>query len=172
MKKPFSLCVGVILIILGTGLVVGSQSEADIVARNKKIAYLEIEKIWNEGDLSVADQVYAPGQVLHFRGKDYPFGPEEATKNVAAWRKAFADFKFKIEDIVAEGDKLAVRYTFTGTQQGVFWGVAPTGKKINVTQITIIRFADGKMIEAWEDYDEYGMRLQLGMELRAKENVK
>jgi hypothetical protein len=55
---------------------------------------------------------------------------------------------------------------------GIFWGIDPTGKTINVTQMNIIRFADGKMIEAWEDYDEYGMRLQLGMELKVKETNK
>ena len=163
MKKFFCLSFSAVLIVLGICLEVGCKTTSDIVSQNKKIAYLEIEKLWNEGDLAIADQVYAPGQILHLRGKSYPFGPEAAKKAVASWRKAFPDFKFKIEDIVAEGDKLAIRYSFTGTHQGKFWGIDPTGKTINVTQINIIRFAEGKMIEAWEDYDEYGMRLQLGM---------
>jgi predicted ester cyclase len=169
MKKPLYLYAGTILVVLGVCLAVGGQTTADIVAQNKRIAYLEVEKLWNEGDLAVADQVYAPGQILHLRGESYPFGPDAAKKAVASMRKAFPDFEFKIEDIVAEGDKLAIRYIFTGTHQGKIWGIAPTGKKISVTQTTIIRFADGKMIEAWEDYDEYGMRLQLGMELKVKE---
>ena len=132
---------------------------------NIKIAYLEIEKLWNEGDLSVADQVYAPGMVLHFRGKSYPFGPEEAKKTVSAWRTAFPDSKFKIEDILSEGNKVAVRYKFTGTHQGKFWGIPPTAKTISVTQINIVRFENGKMAEGWEDYDEAGMKAQLGMVL-------
>ena len=169
MKKPHYLYAGAILVILGVCLAARGQTPADIVALNKKIAYLEIEKLWNDGDMAVADQVYAPSQILHLRGESYPFGPDEAKKAVASWRRAFPDFKFKIEDIVAEGDKLAIRYIFTGTHQGKFWGIAPTGKKISVTQINIIRFANGKMVEAWEDYDEYGMRLQLGMELKLKE---
>jgi predicted ester cyclase len=145
------------------------RAQAKLEEQNKKLAHLEIEELWNEGKLDVADQVYAPNQVLHFRGESFPFGPDEAKKVVSTWLKAFPDFKFKIEDIVAEGDKLAVRYVFAGTHQGEFWGIAPTGRKISVSQMNIIRFENGKMVEAWEDYDEYGMKQQLGMELKPKE---
>jgi steroid delta-isomerase-like uncharacterized protein len=99
-------------------------------------------------------------------------GPEAAKKVISAWLKAFPDFKFKIEDLVAEGDKVAVRYTFTGTHQGKFWGIPPTGKRISATQTNIIRFENGKMVEAWEDYDKAGMMAQLGMELTPKDVKK
>ena len=148
------------------------KAEAEVEAQNKKIAYLEVEKLWNEGNLDLADQVYAPNHILHFRGKNIPFGPDEAQKTVSTWRKAFPDFKFQIEDIVAEGNKLAVRYTFTGTHQGDFYGLIPTGKKFTVSQMCIIRFENGKEVEAWEDYDELGMMTQLGMELKPMEAEK
>jgi predicted ester cyclase/ketosteroid isomerase-like protein len=143
-----------------------AKTTEETESQNKKIAYLEIQKLWNEGSLDVADQVYAPNQILHFRGKSIPFGPDVAKETVSTWRKAFPDFKFQIEDIVAEGDKLAVRYIFSGTHQGEFDGLAPTGRKFIVSQMCIIRFENGKMLEAWEDYDELGMMRQLGMELR------
>ena len=142
------------------------RAQAKLEEQNKRLAYLEIEKLWNERQLDVADQVYAPNQILHFRGESFPFGPDEARNVVSTWLKAFPDFIFQIEDIVAEGDKVSVRYVFTGTHQGEFLGTAPTGNKIRVSQMNTIRFANGKMVEAWEDYDEYGMRKQLGMELK------
>ena len=140
------------------------KAQTEVEAQNKKITYLEVEKLWNEGNLDIADQVYAPDQILHFRGESFRFGPAEAKKVVSTWLKAFPDFKFKIEDILAEGNKVAVRYVFTGTHKGIFWGIAPTGKKIKVSQMNIVRFENGKMVEAWEDYDEYGMKIQLGIE--------
>ena len=180
MKKPLFIASLVALFCLaavyedkaGFAEVNALKAQAEVEAQNKKIAVLEIEKLWNEGNLDVADQVYAPNQILHFRGEKYPFGPEDAKKVVSAWRKAFPDFKFKIEDMVAEGDKIAVRYTFSGTHQEKFWGIAPTGNKINVTQMNIISFKNGKMVEAWEDYDEYGLKTQLGMEMKPKDVKK
>jgi len=180
MKKPLPVILLILLFCVAVGCRKKTtivepkqiQAQAEVEAQNKKIAYLEIEKLWNEGNLDVADQVYAPNQILHFRGKSYPFGPDEAKKVISTWLKAFPDFRYKIEDMVAEGDKVAVRYVFTGTHKGKYWGIAPTGKKINVSQMNIVCFENGKMVEAWEDYDEYGMKLQLGMELMLKEDKK
>jgi predicted ester cyclase len=180
MKKPFPVIALVVLFCFAVGCQDKTaiaefkqmKAQAEVEAQNKKIAYLEIDKLWNEGNLDVADQVYAPNQILHFRGESYPFGPDAAKKVVSTWLKAFPDFKFKIEDMVAEGDKVTIRYVFSGTHQGKFWGIAPTGKKINVSQMNIVRFEKGKMVEAWENYDEYGMKLQLGMELMLKEVKK
>ncbi len=80
-----------------------------------------------------------------------------------SWRKAFPDCHFKLKDQIIQGNKIALRIPFTGTHQGKFWGLEPTGRKINVTETLILPTQDDKIAEIWEDYDEYGMRMQLGL---------
>jgi predicted ester cyclase len=75
---------------------------------------------------------------------------------------AFPDFKFTIEDILAEGDKVTVRYSATGTHQGPFMGVAPTSKKIILKGISIYKIANGKLVESWGTYDRMSLMQQLG----------
>jgi predicted ester cyclase len=65
--------------------------------------------------------------------------------------------------MIVLGNMIASRVRFTGTHQGKFWGLDPTGRKINVTETLILRIERGKIAEMWEDYDEYGMRMQLGL---------
>ena len=109
------------------------RAEKAVEEQNKKIEYLAWEKMWNEGQLDVADRVVAPNHIMHYRGESTPWGPDTLKKVVSSWLKAFPDTKVKVEDIIAEGDKVAVRLTFTGTHQGKFGDIAPTGDKIEFT---------------------------------------
>lgn len=128
-----------------------------------QIARWVVEDVWNKGDFRLADQMFSPGTTLHYRGQDIPLTPEKGMQIVKNWRAGFPDFNFKIEDMIVANDKVVLRIPFTGTHLGKFWGLEPTGRKINVTEILIIRIADNRIAEMWEDYDEYGMRLQLGL---------
>jgi predicted ester cyclase len=128
-----------------------------------KIARWVVEDVWNRGDFRLAETMFTPGMVLHFRGQNHPLTPEAGIGVVKAWRTAFPDFHFDLEDMIVEGNKVALRIPFTGTHQGKFWGLEPTGKVIHVTETLILRIEGGKIAEMWEDYDEYGMRLQLGL---------
>ena len=67
-----------------------------------------------------------------------------------------------IEDLFAEGDKVVLRFTFHGTHQGEFMGVAPTGKQVTMPGIDIFRIADGKIVELWGQEDVLGMMQQIG----------
>ena len=107
--------------------------------------------------------MFSPGTILHYRGQDVPLTPESGVRIVKNWRTGFPDFHFKIEGMIVANDKVVLRIPFTGTHLGKFWGLEPTGRKINVTETLIIRIADNRIAEMWEDYDEYGMRLQLGL---------
>ena len=126
------------------------------------IARWVVEDVWNKGDFRLADRMFTPGVTLHFRGQNHPLTPAAAVNIVRNWRTAFPDFHFALEDMIVEGNKVVLRIPFTGTHQGKFWGFDPTGRKINVSEILIIRFEGDKIAEMWEDYDEYGMRIQLG----------
>jgi hypothetical protein len=128
-----------------------------------QIARWVVEDVWNKGDFRLADRMFTPGIVLHFRGQDRPLTPEVGIGIVKTWRTAFPDFHFNLEDMIVEGNRVALRIPFTGTHQGKFWGLEPTGKVIRVTETLILRIDGGKIAEMWEDYDEYGMRVQLGL---------
>jgi predicted ester cyclase len=91
-----------------------------------------ISSVWNKGDYRLVDQMFTPGTVLHFRGQDIPLTPEAGMGVVKTWRAAFPDFHFSLEDMIVEGNKVALRIPFTGTHQGKFWGLEPTGKAIHV----------------------------------------
>jgi C-1 hydroxylase len=87
---------------------------------------------------------------------------EEYKQYITAFSKGFPDFHETIEDIIAEGDKVWVRFPFTGTQTGEYRGLAPTGKKITAEIVDIFRIVDGKVAEWWEVADALNMSKQLG----------
>jgi len=128
-----------------------------------QIAKWVVEDVWNKGDYRLADQMFTSTAVLHFRGQNVPLTREAGLGIVRNWRTAFPDFHFTLEDMIVDGTKVALRIPFTGTHQGRFFGLDPTGKKINVTEMLILRLEGDKIAEMWEDYDEYGMRIQLGL---------
>ena len=76
--------------------------------------------------------------------------------------EAFPDCQYHAEDVIAEGDKVVVRYTMTGTQQGDFQGIPPTGKPVKIEGIGIVRIGGGRMQEFWFASDMLGMMQQLG----------
>ncbi len=82
---------------------------------------------------------------------------------VATARSAFPDTHIRIEDQVAEGDLVATRYVFSGTQEGEMEGIPPTGNRVEFSGISIDRFSGGKLAETWDNYDALGMMQQLGV---------
>lgn len=82
---------------------------------------------------------------------------------VRSHRTSFPDWHEKVDDIVAEGDRVAIRITSTGTQLGAFAGIAPTGRKINIEEIHIFRLTDGKIAEQWGMPDVHGLLEQLSI---------
>ena len=78
-------------------------------------------------------------------------------------RSAFPDFKATIEHLIAEGDKVVLHMTWTGTQKGEFMGIPPTGKSISINVIDIVRIADGQVVEHWGIMDQMAMMQQLGV---------
>jgi predicted ester cyclase len=150
--------------LLLAGSFLGGQSSQPPTPKSpKQIALWVIEDVWNKGDLRLANQMFTPGALLHYRGRDFPLTPEFGLQTVRNWRTAFPDFHFTIADMIVQGNTIALRVPFTGTHQGKFWGLEPTGRKINVTETLILRIDRGKIADMWEDYDEYGMRMQLGL---------
>lgn len=92
-----------------------------------------------------------------------PAGREGFKQFVLMYRSAFPDMHITIEDQIAEGDKVVSRWTARGTHQGELMGIPPTGKQATVTGINIERFANGKFVEEWSNFDALGLLQQLGV---------
>ena len=78
-------------------------------------------------------------------------------------RGAFPDYRFEVEDLIAEGDRVVARVTVSGTHLGEMMGLAPTGRRISTSGIEVFRFEDGKMAEHWAAFDALGMLRQIGL---------
>ncbi len=129
--------------------------------QNKKVAErlpVEIGK----GNLAVFDEVVGPNAVDHAVPPGLPPTLEGAKQFFAAFRAAFPDLKYTIEDVIAEGDYVVQRVTGTGTMKGAFQGMPPSGKSATWSEMHIVRFADGKVVEHWANIDQMGMLTQLG----------
>jgi steroid delta-isomerase-like uncharacterized protein len=132
--------------------------------QNRELAARMIEEIFNRGNVDKADEFLSPDfaerEVLP---PGLPPGREGVKQMALVMRSAFPDFKGTIEDTVAEGDKVVVRWTCTGTHSAAeFMGIPPTGKKVSVEVIDIIRIADGKFVEHWGLMDNAALMQQLG----------
>ena len=120
------------------------------------------EAIYNQGDLDVADEIVATHYVNHNPLPGEAPGCEGLKAFAAYLRRAFADLNIAIEDQVAEGDKVATRFTISGVQTGEFAGIPPTGRRVAVTAISLHRVVDGQMQVSWLNWDALGLMQQLG----------
>jgi predicted ester cyclase len=92
-----------------------------------------------------------------------PPGPASFKQLVTFYRSAFPDAEFTIEDVLADGDKVVMRNTFSGTHRGPFMGIAPTGRRVSQEQIHIVRVASGQVVEHWAVRDDLSLLQQLGV---------
>jgi len=130
---------------------------------NKAICRQLIEEVVNRGNLAVVDSLVASSYVYHGPGGLELRGPEGFKQLVTMYRTAFPDLKMTIDDAIAEGDKVVLRWTGRGTHRGDLAGIAPTGRATTVTGLVVSRLANGKIVEDFESFDEVGMLRQLGV---------
>jgi steroid delta-isomerase-like uncharacterized protein len=131
---------------------------------NKTTARRAFEEGWNEGRLEVADEISTPDAVNHDAQDPFPElrGPESPKRLISMYREAFPDTHMTVEQQIAEGDFVVTRWRATGTHRGELMGLAPTGKQVEVTGITIDRFEGGKIAESWTNWDTLGLMQQIG----------
>jgi steroid delta-isomerase-like uncharacterized protein len=115
----------------------------------------------SSADLDAIGQLVAPEYVLHVAGSPDIEGPEMLKAMVAGSLAALSDVKLTADDMVAEGDKVATRWTMTATHSGEFMGVPATGKRLTIHGVIIDRFVGGRVVEAWENFDMFGLMQQL-----------
>jgi steroid delta-isomerase-like uncharacterized protein len=129
--------------------------------QNKTIARKVFEDIQSQGNLDVVDQIVASDYVGHAFPEDF-YGPEGVKQFTLMLRTAFPNVQLKVEDQIAEGDKVMTRWTAQGTHQGDFMGVPATGNQIMISGVTIFRMAGGKLFEGWNHPDLLSLFQQIG----------
>jgi steroid delta-isomerase-like uncharacterized protein len=130
---------------------------------NKAVLSRLVEGFWEKGDASVIDKVFAPDFVDHNPMPGAAPGLEGLKQLMLPLRAAFSNSRTTVDDMVAEGDKVAWRWTFRGTHAGLLMGIPATGKQITITGITVDRIARGKIVERWHQLDMMGLMQQLGV---------
>jgi predicted ester cyclase len=118
---------------------------------NKDLVRREQDELWNHiGDLHAAEELFAAGQA------------EAAKQEAANFRRGFQDVTSTIEDLIAEGDKVVARWRSRATHQGDYMGLAPSGKEVEFTGISVYRIEGGKIAQSWNIEDQFGLMHQIG----------
>lgn len=121
-----------------------------------------IEEVWNRGNADLIDELFHPAATSP-SVPDLPPGPTGVKGILTMIRTGFPDFHMRIDQVAAEDDKVAARFIQGGTHAGEFMGIAPTGKTVEWTEIGILRFEGGVIVESWYESDILGLMQQLGV---------
>jgi steroid delta-isomerase-like uncharacterized protein len=164
--------VGVFVLAVLAGIGVGmlvlrrtlrTRGGAAAVTANKEIVRRLVAGVWADRNLAIIDELIAPGYVGHDPTQPAPIQGREGYKQfVDMYQSAYHDATVTIDDQIAEGDQVVTRWTGRGTHTGELMGIAPTGKEVTVSGITVSRLENGKIAEEWELFDALGMLVQLG----------
>ena len=133
---------------------------------NKQLVRRWFEEVWNKGRADAIEQMFDANGIAHGLSDD-PSNPIKGPKDFrpfhTLFREAFPNMIIIVEDIVAEGDKVAARCSVRARHEGEFLGRVATGSPVEFTGITILRIADGKIVEAWNNFDFMTLHRQVGL---------
>ena len=122
-----------------------------------------LEEPWS-GNYEVIDELVDENYIGYDPSSPEPLrGPDGVKEFVSMYRAGYSDARITVDDQLAEGDKVATRWTGQGTHDGELMGIPPTGKQVKVTGLTISRLANGKVVEEWTTWDTLGMLQKLGV---------
>jgi steroid delta-isomerase-like uncharacterized protein len=131
-------------------------------AANKALVRRVYDEVLNGRRLDLADALVAPDFVDRFGRNPDLRGPETLKAVARPLFEGFPDLHFQVEDVLAEGDRVALRWTMTGTNTAPFRGFPPTGQTVRVAAIVLYRVRDGRLAEFWPMVDLLGLLTQLG----------
>lgn len=130
-----------------------------------KAAYLRLLDAGNGNDAAALskciDEVVDPDVLLHVPARVGSTGAQALKDIMAMFRRVFPDIHTAAEDLIAEGDKIAVRQTISGTHQSEYMGIAATGRSVRYDEMFVYRFADGRIVEVWGVVDVLSLMKQL-----------
>ncbi len=180
MRKLFTIIPLVILLCISFGCqdkeamaeLEAMKAQAEIEEQNKALISNFFEQ-WHSRNIENMSKLFAPNAKYNHPSRGatpFPFG--EALEGIQGFWKIFPDLNVTIEDVIADEDKVVVRFIGRGTHQGDLGGIPATGMKTELSAIEIYHIVDGKIVEVWEISDRLGLMQQLGMELKPKEGEK
>ena len=129
---------------------------------NKRLVERLVDEFWNQGNLAALDELMAPDAAIHLPTGE-SVDPAGLKQSAVAWRAAFPDWHATTEEFVAEGDRVAERWTGRGTHRGEFQGIPPTGKQVAVPGVVFYRVRDGRIVEFRGSFDMLSLLQQLGV---------
>jgi predicted ester cyclase len=135
----------------------------NIAAANKSLLRRFYKEVYVDWNLALADEVVSPRFTSHDWPESGPTGPQAFRDYYAALRTAVPDARYVVDDLIAENDRVVVRWRLLGTHQGDFNGIAPTGRAITLNGIAIYRVESGKLMERWVVSDLYGALEEIGV---------
>ena len=133
--------------------------------QNKAIAARWFSDIITQGQLDVADEIFAANHIAHdphVAPDGWPNGPEGMKMVASVFGGGFSDWNITLEDQIAEGDRVATRWSSSATNTGPVMGMPATGKAVKVTGVNVTRFAEGKIAESWFNFDMLTLLQQVG----------
>jgi len=134
-----------------------------MAAETNKLVMDRFLEFINTASEKLAQELISPSAVFHVPGRPEPMsGPAGYLAIIGMMRGGFPDIQWTLEEIVAEGDKVAARFTMRGTHRGTFFGVPPTGKTISVQAMNIYRLSGGQFVEEHGQPDMLGLLQQIG----------
>lgn len=136
-------------------------SSAPVTEANIATFRRAIDEGWNKGNLAAIDELFAPDFVEHQAG--IASGRDGVKGSIQQLRGAFPDLHLTVEDAIAEGDKVWLRFSATGTHEGPFMGVPATGRRFAITVIDIGRLRDGRLVEHWGVADRFSVAQAIGL---------
>ena len=129
---------------------------------NKALVRRFVQEFWNEGNTAAADELMASDAVIHLPTGDV-LDLEELKIFAGTWRESFPDWHSTFEELIAEGDRVAERWTGRGTHLGELQGIPPTGKRVEGPGSVFYRIVGGKIVEFRAQFDMIGLMQQLGV---------
>ena len=149
------------------------RAQAKLEEQNKEIVKRFFGEFPNKGNIEIFNELCAPDYRYYFPSDNpNPMSREEEIEEEKMALRAIPDLNLRIEELFAVGDTVIIRGIVTGTHQGEYQGIPPTGNKIEIGNLLIMSFKDGKIVEVREEANSLGMMMQLGMELKPKEVKK
>ena len=130
---------------------------------NKSVIRRFVEEVQNKKNWDVYDELNDPEFVNHSAPPGIPSDREGGKIYLGAFLNAFPDCRFTVDDMIAEGDQVVTKKTFTGTHEGEFAGIPPTGKRVTLQFVDIMRVRDGRIVEHWLSMDQLSFMQQLGV---------
>jgi steroid delta-isomerase-like uncharacterized protein len=135
---------------------------SDETDRNKAVVRRFVEEVQNQKNLDAFDELNAPEFVNLSAPPGVPSDREGGKMFLAGFLNAFPDSQVTVDDMIAEGDRVVTKKTFSGTHTAELNGIPPTGKRVSITYVDILRLRDGKIIEHWLSMDQLNFMQQLG----------